>query len=66
MVAGLRGDPNDLETKAQLVMSSPPKGAWPPGGCRECRPLARDDEAGYTSGHTLTTDAGLTIEQGGL
>ena len=66
MVAGLRGDPNDLETtKAQLAMSSPLKGR--PGLPEDVVNAAlwlASDEAGYTSGHTLTTDAGLTIGTG--
>ena len=66
MVAGLRGDPNDLETtKAQLAMSSPLKGrpGLPEVVVNAALWLA-SDEAGYTSGHTLTTDAGLTIGTG--
>ena len=66
MVAGLRGDPNDLETtKAQLAMSSPLRGR--PGLPEDVVNAAlwlASDEAGYTSGHTLTTDAGLTIGTG--
>jgi NAD(P)-dependent dehydrogenase (short-subunit alcohol dehydrogenase family) len=66
MVAGLRGDPNDLEsTKAQLAMTSPLKDR--PGLPEDVVNAAlwlASDEAGYTSGHTLTTDAGLTIGTG--
>ena len=66
MVAGLRGDPNDLEsTKAQLAMTSPLKGrAGLPEDVVNAALWLASDEAGYTSGHTLTTDAGLTIGTG--
>ena len=63
MVAGLAGNPDDIESaKARLAIKSPLKG-------RAC--LAEDvvnaalflasDESGCTTGHTMTTDAGVTI-----
>jgi NAD(P)-dependent dehydrogenase (short-subunit alcohol dehydrogenase family) len=67
MVAALSGDPNDIEgTEKNLAMTSPLKGR--PGRAEDvvnaCLWLA-SDESGYTSGLTLTTDAGLTIGAGG-
>ncbi|MEM8768212.1 MAG: glucose 1-dehydrogenase [Pseudomonadota bacterium] len=62
MVAGLAGDPNDIEaTKARLAKTSPLKGR--PGLAEDVANAAlflASDEAGYTSGLTLTTDAGVT------
>ena len=63
MVAALSGDPGDIEgTKKTLAAASPLKGR--PGTADDvvnaCLWLA-SDESGYTTGHTLTTDAGITI-----
>lgn len=62
MVAGLQGDPDDIEgTKARLAATSPLKGR---AGTAEDVANAvlwlASDESGYTTGHTLTTDAGYT------
>jgi NAD(P)-dependent dehydrogenase (short-subunit alcohol dehydrogenase family) len=63
MVASLAGYPNDIEaTKAQLAKASPLKGR--PGVAEDVANAAlwlASDESGYTSGHTLTTDAGVSI-----
>lgn len=62
MVSGLSGDPNDIEgTKANLAAGSPLKGRA--GVAEDVANAAlwlASDEAGYTNGHTLTTDAGVT------
>ncbi len=62
MVAGLAGDPEAIEaTKERLAKSSPLKGR--PGLAEDVANAAlwlASDEAGYTSGLTLTTDAGVT------
>jgi len=67
MVAALSGDPSDIAgTEKNLAMTSPLKGR--PGRAEDvvnaCLWLA-SDESGYTSGLTLTTDAGLTVGAGG-
>ena len=66
MVAALSGDPNDIEgTAKNLAQTSPLKGR--PGLADDVVNAAlwlASDESGYTSGHTLTTDAGLTIGAG--
>lgn len=63
MVAALSGDPSDIErTKQNLAATSPLKGR--PGLAEDVVNAAlwlASDESGYTSGHVLTTDAGLTI-----
>ena len=63
MVAALSGDPSAIEkTKKVLAANSPLKGR--PGLADDVVNAAlwlASDESGYTSGHTLTTDAGLTI-----
>jgi NAD(P)-dependent dehydrogenase (short-subunit alcohol dehydrogenase family) len=63
MVAGLAGDPGDIEaTKARLAKNSPLKDR--PGLAEDVANAAlwlASDESGYTNGHTLTTDAGVTI-----
>ena len=66
MVAATMGDHTDLETTRQnLAQSSPLKGQ--PGLPEDVVNAAlflASDESGYTSGLTLTTDAGLTIGSG--
>lgn len=63
MVAALSGDPDDIEgTKKTLAETSPLKGR--PGTAEDVVNAAlwlASDESGYTSGLTLTTDAGFTI-----
>jgi len=64
MVANvLTGDPEDIEgAKRALAEASPLKGR--PGLAEDVANAAlwlASDESGYTSGHTLTTDAGITI-----
>jgi len=64
MVANvLTGDPNDIEgAKAQLAADSPLRGR--PGLASDVANAAlwlASDESGYTTGHTLTTDAGITV-----
>lgn len=67
MVAALSRDPDDIKgTEEDLAQSSPLKGR--PGRAEDVVNAAlwlASDEAGYTSGHTLTTDAGLTVGSGG-
>jgi len=62
MVAGLGGDPNAIEeTRARLASTSPLTGRA--GTAEDVANAAlwfASDESGYTTGHTLTTDAGLT------
>ena len=62
MVAALSGDATAIEeTKVRLAMTSPLKNR--PGVAEDVANAAlwlASDESGYTSGHTLTTDAGLT------
>ncbi len=62
MVSALSGDPNDIEgTKANLAAGSPLKGRA--GVAEDVANAAlwlASDESGYTNGHTLTTDAGVT------
>ena len=63
MVANVTtGDPTAIEaTKAALAEASPLKGR--PGLAEDVANAAlwlASDESGYTSGHTLTTDAGVT------
>ena len=67
MVAQLiSGDPNDIEgTKARLARVSPLNGR--PGLAEDVANAAlwlASDESGYTSGMTLTTDAGVTAGAG--
>ncbi len=67
MVAQLiAGDPNDIDgTKARLAEISPLKGR--PGLAEDVANAAlwlASDESGYTSGMTLTTDAGVTAGAG--
>ncbi|MBL6691505.1 MAG: glucose 1-dehydrogenase [Pseudomonadales bacterium] len=66
MVAATMGDHTDLETTRQnLAQTSPLKGR--PGLPEDVVNAAlflASDESGYTSGLTLTTDAGLTIGSG--
>jgi len=63
MVAALSGDPSAIEeTKKTLALASPLKGR--PGTVEDVVNAAlwlASDESGYTTGHTLTTDAGITI-----
>lgn len=67
MVAATMGDHTDLETTRQnLAKASPLKGR--PGLPEDVVNAAlwlASDESGYTSGLTLTTDAGITIGAGG-
>ena len=62
MVAALSGDATAIEeTKERLAKTSPLKNR--PGVAEDVANAAlwlASDESGYTSGHTLTTDAGLT------
>lgn len=64
MVANvLTGNPDDIEgAKAMLAEASPLRGR--PGLAEDVANAAlwlASDESGYTTGHTLTTDAGFTI-----
>ena len=64
MVANVStGDPDAIEeTKKILAANSPLKGR--PGLAEDVANAAlwlASDESGYTSGHTLTTDAGITV-----
>lgn len=64
MVANvLTGDPDDIEgARAKLAELSPLRGR--PGLAEDVANAAlwlASDESGYTTGHTLTTDAGFTI-----
>ena len=66
IVAALRGDPTAIEeTKRGLAASSPLKGrAGVADDVVNAALWLASDESGYTSGHTLTTDAGLTVGSG--
>jgi xanthoxin dehydrogenase len=59
----LTGNPDDIEgAKAELAKASPLRGR--PGLAEDVANAAlwlASDESGYTTGHTLTTDAGFTI-----
>ncbi|MFT7246984.1 MAG: xanthoxin dehydrogenase [Candidatus Azotimanducaceae bacterium] len=63
MVAALQGDPADIEgTKKSLAAASPLKGrAGVADDVVNAALWLASDESGYTTGHTLTTDAGITI-----
>ena len=63
MVAGMSGDPSDIEkTKAMLAKTSPLKGrAGVADDVVNAALWLASDESGYTTGHNLTTDAGITI-----
>jgi xanthoxin dehydrogenase len=63
MVAALQGDPTDIEgTKKSLAAASPLKGrAGVADDVVNAALWLASDESGYTTGHTLTTDAGITI-----
>ena len=63
MVAGLSGDPSDIDgTIARLAATSPLKGrAGMASDVANAALWLASDESGYTTGHTLTTDAGTTI-----
>jgi NAD(P)-dependent dehydrogenase (short-subunit alcohol dehydrogenase family) len=63
MVAGLSGDPTDIDgTVARLAAASPLKGrAGVADDVANAALWLASDESGYTTGHTLTTDAGTTI-----
>lgn len=63
MVAGLSGDPTDIDgTIARLAAASPLKGrAGMASDVANAALWLASDESGYTTGHTLTTDAGTTI-----
>lgn len=67
MVSSLSGDPSDIEgTKANLAANSPLKGRA--GVAEDVANAAlwlASDESGYTNGHTLTTDAGVTTGSSG-
>ena len=62
MVAGLAGDPNDIEaTKRRLAATSPLNGR--PGTAEDVANAALwlgSDESGHTTGMSLTLDAGMT------
>ena len=62
MVAGLTGDPEDIEaTKERLAKTSPLKGR--PGLAEDVANAAlwlASDASGYVNGHTLLVDGGLT------
>ena len=62
MVAGLAGDPSNIEgTKANLAANSPLKDrAGVAADVANAALWLASDEAGYTNGHVLTTDAGYT------
>ena len=62
MVSALSGDPNDIEgTKADLASRSPlPGRAGVAEDVANAALWLASDESGYTNGHTLTTDAGVT------
>ncbi|MEQ8861211.1 MAG: glucose 1-dehydrogenase [Pseudomonadales bacterium] len=67
MVANvITGDPADLAgAREALAASSPLIGrAGLPEDVANAALFLASDEAGYTSGHTLTTDAGLTVGAG--
>lgn len=66
MVAATMGDHTDLETtRKNLAQTSPLKGrAGLPEDVVNAALFLASDESGYTSGLTLTTDAGLTIGSG--
>jgi NAD(P)-dependent dehydrogenase (short-subunit alcohol dehydrogenase family) len=68
MVAALSGDPNNIEeTEKNLAMMSPLKNR--PGRAEDVVNAAlwlASDESGYTSGLTLTTDAGITTGSGNV
>ncbi|MEM7217647.1 MAG: SDR family oxidoreductase [Pseudomonadota bacterium] len=62
MVAGLAGDPNDIESAiARLASASPlvDRAGLATDVAQAALWLASDD-SGYTNGHVLTTDAGMT------
>ena len=63
VAAVMTGDPTDIEgAKAQLAELSPLHGR--PGLAEDVANAVLwlgSDESGYTTGHTLTTDAGITI-----
>lgn len=63
MVAALSGDPSAIEqTKQGLAATSPLKGrAGVAADVANAALWLASDESGYTTGHTLTTDAGYTI-----
>lgn len=63
MVAALQGDPSAIEaTKKTLAAASPLKGrAGVADDVVNAALWLASDESGYTTGHTLTTDAGITI-----
>jgi len=63
MVAALQGDPSDIEaTKKTLAAASPLHGrAGVADDVVNAALWLASDESGYTTGHTLTTDAGITI-----
>jgi len=63
MVAGLSGDPTDIDgTIARLAAASPLKGrAGMASDVANAALWLASDESGYTTGHTLTTDAGTTV-----
>lgn len=63
MVAGISGDPSDIEAaRAMLAKVSPLKGrAGVADDVVNAALWLASDESGYTTGHTLTTDAGITI-----
>ena len=62
MIAGLTGDPTAIDrAKERLTRTSPLKDR--PGLAEDVANAAlwlASDESGYTNGHTLTTDAGIT------
>lgn len=62
MIAGMTGDPDDLDSaRERIALGSPLKGR--PGLPEDVANAAlflASDESGYTTGHCLTTDAGTT------
>lgn len=62
MIAGITGDPDDLDSaRERITLGSPLKGR--PGLPEDVANAAlflASDESGYTTGHCLTTDAGTT------
>lgn len=62
MIAGMAGDPDDLETARQRIAQGSPLKGRPglPEDVANAALFLASDESGYTTGHCLTTDAGTT------
>jgi xanthoxin dehydrogenase len=63
VAASINGDPTDLEEARRVLAEQSPLRGRPglPEDVANAALWLASDESGYTTGHTLTTDAGITV-----